>query len=131
MPLENISDVIRAGMAYERTRAEVAGYNLALANVALDPGDASPLLRVSVPSSFATQVGLGQPLVQPQLGNDTRVVQDPSHPMADENGMVHYPKIEAANEMATLVSATRAYEANIRAYNSLRAMSLKAFEIGK
>ncbi|MCZ4324646.1 MULTISPECIES: flagellar basal body rod protein FlgC [Pseudomonas] len=131
MPLENISDVIRAGMTYERTRAEVAGYNLALANVALNPGDASPLLRVAAPSSFAAQVGLSQPNIQPQLGNDTRVVQDPSHPMADENGMVHYPKIEAANEMATLVSATRAYEANIRAYNSLRAMSLKAFEIGK
>lgn len=131
MPLENITEVIRAGMTYERTRAEVASHNLALANVALNPGEASPLLRVSAPSSFATQVGIAQPNVQPQLGNDTRVVQDPSHPMADENGMVHYPKIEAANEMATLVSATRAYEANIRAYNSLRAMSLKAFEIGK
>jgi flagellar basal-body rod protein FlgC len=47
------------------------------------------------------------------------------------DGMVHYPRVEAATEMATLVSATRAYEANIRAYNSLRAMNLKAFDIGK
>ena len=46
-------------------------------------------------------------------------------------GMERYPKLDAAREMATMVSATRAYEANIRAYNSLRAMTLKAFEIGK
>jgi len=131
MPLDNISEVIRGSMAYERTRVEVASYNLAIATVALSPGQESPLLRVAPPVSFASQVGLHAPRVQAYQGNETRVVQDPGHPMADHNGMVHYPNIEAAREMATLVSATRAYEANIRSYNSLRAMTLKAFEIGK
>jgi len=131
MPLDNISEVIRGSLAYERTRAEVASYNLAIANVAIRPGDASPLLRVAPPTPFAEQIGLGAPNVQAQPGNDTRVVQDPGHPLADRDGMVHYPRLEPAMEMATLVSATRAYEANIRAYNTLRAMNLKAFEIGK
>ncbi|PRN02999.1 flagellar biosynthesis protein FlgC [Pseudomonas sp. LLC-1] len=131
MPLDNINEVIRGSLAYERTRAEVAGYNLAIANVAIRPGEASPLLRVTPPTLFAEQIGLGAPAVQAQAGNDTRVEQDPDHPLADRDGMVHYPRLEPAMEMATLVSATRAYEANIRAYNTLRAMNLKAFEIGK
>ncbi|MHA6194750.1 flagellar basal body rod protein FlgC [Pseudomonas wadenswilerensis] len=131
MPLDNISEVIRGSLAYERTRAEVASYNLAIANVAIRPGDASPLLRVAPTTPFAEQIGLAAPAVQAQSGSDTRVEQDPSHPLADSQGMVHYPRLEPATEMATLVSATRAYEANIRAYNTLRAMNLKAFEIGK
>ncbi|MFD2642018.1 flagellar basal body rod protein FlgC [Pseudomonas japonica] len=131
MPLDNISEVLRGSLAYERTRAEVASYNLAIANVAIRPGDASPLLRVAPPTPFAEQIGLAAPTVQAQPGDDTRVEQDPSHPLADSQGMVHYPRLEPAMEMATLVSATRAYEANIRAYNTLRAMNLKAFEIGK
>lgn len=131
MPLENISEVIRSGLAYERTRAEVASYNLAMANVALSPDMPASQLRVVPPTSFSARLGLGGPQVQAQELDATREVHDPSHPLADKNGMVHYPRIAAAEEMATLVSATRAYEADIRAYNSLRAMTLKAFEIGK
>lgn len=130
MAVENISDVTRSAMNYERARAEVASYNLAVANVAIAPGDASPLLSVGAPT-FANRVGLQQATVGPQHGIETRVELDPHHPLADKDGMVHYPKIEMAREMATLVSATRAYEANIRAYNTLRGMTLKAFEIGK
>ncbi|NWB46410.1 flagellar basal body rod protein FlgC [Pseudomonas gingeri] len=131
MPLDNISELVRGSMAYERSRVEVASYNLAIANVAIGPGERSPLLSVSPPSSFASQLGLQAPQVHLQQRSETRVVHDPTHPLADKDGMVHYPNIEAAREMATLVSATRAYEANIRSYNSLRAMTLKAFEIGK
>lgn len=131
MQLDNISDVIRAGLTYERTRAEVASYNLAIANVAIQPSAVSPLKSVMPPSEFAQQLGLVKPAVKPEQSNETRVAHDPTHPLADANGMVHYPKLDAAKEMATLVSATRAYEADIRAYNSLRAMTLKAFEIGK
>ncbi|MEK6788407.1 MAG: flagellar biosynthesis protein FlgC [Pseudomonadota bacterium] len=135
MQLDNVSDVIRAGLTYERMRAEVASYNLAIANVAIQPGALSPLQTVTPPSAFAQQLGLTESLVKPPVkseqSHETRVAHDPAHPLADTNGMVHYPKLDAAKEMTTLVSAARAYEADIRAYNSLRAMTLKAFEIGK
>jgi len=127
MQLDNIDAVIRAGLSHERLRAEIASYNLAMANVAIQPGAGSPLKSVMSSSPFAHQ--LRHANAEP--GHETRVVHDPGHPLADANGMVHYPKLDAAEEMSTLVSATRAYEADIRAYNSLRAMTLKAFEIGK
>lgn len=131
MELSNISEVIRSAMAYERSRVEIASHNLAMANVALAPEQSSPLLRVMPHNSFGSRIGVLAPHIEAQADAELRKVHEPAHPLADQDGMVHYPRVEAANEMATLVSATRAYEANIRAYNTLRAMNLKAFEIGK
>lgn len=131
MELSNVSELIRSAMAYERSRVEVASHNLAMANVAIAPNESSPLLRVLPHGSFSNRLGPLMPHIEAQADTELRKVHEPSHPLADRDGMVHYPRVEAANEMATLVSATRAYEANIRAYNTLRSMNLKAFEIGK
>lgn len=144
--LDQINDVLRSALAYQRLRVEVASHNLALGNVAIKPGAASPLLNVVPGSSFAGQLGLATtaPVAAGSVeagyveaGStearkaQTRTVLDPQHPYADSEGFVHYPRLDTVREMATLVSATRAYEADIRAYNSLRAMTMKAFEIGK
>lgn len=131
MELNKVENIVRFGMAYERARVEVAAHNLAMANVALATDAKSPLQTVSARLDFAGQVGIPNAVVESPARAETRLVHEPTHPLADANGMVHYPKVEPAMEMATLVSATRAYEANIRAYNSLKAMTLKAFEIGK
>ncbi|RZU38504.1 flagellar basal-body rod protein FlgC [Fluviicoccus keumensis] len=130
MKLENIQDLVKSAMTYERQRVEVAGFNLSIANVALD-GQAvsSPLRQAAVPSQFWNY--LDHPPIQTSVESGFREVHDPAHPLADDRGMVRYPKVDTAREMATLVSANRAYEADIRAYNALRAMNLKAFDIGK
>ena len=53
-----------------------------------------------------------------------------SHPAADANGMVQYANVNLVDEMTTLMTATRAYEANVRALNAARSMAQKALEIG-
>ncbi|MGI6083825.1 MAG: flagellar basal body rod protein FlgC [Acetivibrionales bacterium] len=58
-------------------------------------------------------------------------VYDPSHPDADENGIVRMPNIEIVTEMVNMISATRAYEANITALNASKSMAAKALEIGR
>lgn len=58
-------------------------------------------------------------------------VYDPSHPHADENGYVMMPNVNSAEEQIDLMAATRAYEANVTALNVVKAMALKALEIGK
>ncbi|HZJ76437.1 MAG TPA: flagellar basal body rod protein FlgC [Oscillospiraceae bacterium] len=58
-------------------------------------------------------------------------VYDPGHPDADENGYVSMPNVDIVSEMANLISASRAYEANVTAINGTKAMVLKALEIGK
>jgi len=58
-----------------------------------------------------------------------REVYDPSHPDANPNGYVQYPNIQLAVEMANMVSAQRAYEANIAVVVSSSRMTDAAMEI--
>lgn len=56
---------------------------------------------------------------------------DPGHPDADENGYVSMPNVDIIKEMVDMISATRAYEANITSINSSKSMAMKALEIGR
>lgn len=58
-----------------------------------------------------------------------REVYDPSHPDANEDGIVLYPNVNLAVEMINLLSAQRAYEANVAVIMTDRSMGEKALEI--
>lgn len=133
-----------AGMDVERMRVEVAALNLANAHtVAARESDAYKPLRVvarALPATTAAAGGLFTSLVdgalvgpvatvEPSLRAPRRVME-PGHPNADVQGFVTYPGVDPATEMMTLMSATRAYEANVAAMNAARTMTLKALDIG-
>jgi flagellar basal-body rod protein FlgC len=50
-------------------------------------------------------------------------VFDPGHPDADSDGMVRMPNVEMAQEMVSLLTASRAYEANIAALQAARTLA--------
>ncbi len=58
-----------------------------------------------------------------------KIVHDPSHPSADENGYVKMPDIEIITEMVDMMAATRAYEANTVAISSAKKMAKDALDI--
>jgi flagellar basal-body rod protein FlgC len=58
-------------------------------------------------------------------------VYNPSHPDADENGMVYMPNVDILKEMVDLISASRSYEANVTALNASKSMFMKSLEIGR
>lgn len=60
-----------------------------------------------------------------------RRVYDPSHPDADEEGYVTMPNVNILNEMADMIAASRAYEANVNTMNAEKGMFSKALEIGR
>ncbi|HWP98578.1 MAG TPA: flagellar basal body rod protein FlgC [Syntrophomonadaceae bacterium] len=60
-----------------------------------------------------------------------RRVYEPGHPDADAQGYVNYPNVNAVEEMIDLVSSTRSYQANAQVIDGIKAMTLKALEIGK
>ena len=60
-----------------------------------------------------------------------RMVYDPAHPDADENGYVEYPNVTLVKEVTDAMAATQAYAANVTALNSLKTVVGKALEIGK
>jgi len=57
-------------------------------------------------------------------------VYNPSHPDANEDGYVELPNISVLKEMVDMMSATRAYQANVTTIKSAKRMALKALEIG-
>jgi flagellar basal-body rod protein FlgC len=129
-----------AGMDVERTRVEVASLNLANAHAVQAPGlpGFQPLRVVAtVSGAFSAQVedglaaaGLPVATIEPS-GAPARKVHEPGHPLADARGFVSYPGVDPATEMVGLMSATRAYEANVAALNTARALALKSLDIGR
>lgn len=58
-----------------------------------------------------------------------RLVHDPSHPDADENGYVAMPNVNIIQEMTDMIAATRAYEANVTAFNATKGMLSQALQL--
>jgi flagellar basal-body rod protein FlgC len=56
---------------------------------------------------------------------------DPHHPDANADGYVALPNVNVMEEMADMIEASRAYEANVTAMNATKAMAMKALEIGR
>ena len=139
-----------AGMAAERTRVEVAALNLANANtVAGADGNAFAPQRVvtrsiALPGSKddfgmhmarvldqrdAPAVFLPEAVVE-SSGAAPRTLYEPGHPLANASGFVMQPGVDTATEMVTVMSAMRAYEANVAVANAARSLALKTLEIG-
>ena len=60
-----------------------------------------------------------------------KLVYDPEHPDANEEGYVEMPNVEMLNEMVNMMGASRAYEANVQVVNAMKAMAMKALELGR
>jgi flagellar basal-body rod protein FlgC len=140
-----------AGMNVERMRVDVAALNLANANTVqgvggssyqplrvlaeaqsqsgVDGGSFSALVSQGLESSdIASQAGPVARIVPANVA--PRLVYEPGHPLANERGFVAYAAIDTATEMVSMMSATRAYEANVSAMNTARTLALRALDIG-
>lgn len=124
-----------AGMTVERTRVEVAAANLAHAQSAHHPAAAGyqPMRVVAqtLPASFADFLAAGPEVTLEPAVAAPKLVQEPGHPLANEQGFVAYPGVDPAAEMVSLMTAMRSYEANVAAMNTARALALKTLDIGK
>ena len=123
----------------ERTRIEVAVSNLANADSTRGP-DGQPYRRRDVvlsaePQSFesalddASAVGVKAGIVEDQSPFKRRY--DPSHPDADAEGFVAMPNVDTPEEMVNMLSASRAYQANLTAIGLIRDLVQKSLELGK
>lgn len=128
MPIDSVLDVAREGLNYERLRLDAASRNIAAANVAVPAGQEVTLWQVGHGGAFGQWLEQGSALQQTPAA--ARVVHDPGNPMADSNGQVRFPQVDLVQEMTTLMTASRGYEANVRSFNLLRSMMLRSLEIG-
>jgi flagellar basal-body rod protein FlgC len=77
------------------------------------------------------QIGNGAFVAGVQFGDaEGRMVYQPDHPFADENGMVRTPDMDLPTQMTNLIIAQRAYQANVTVFERARDAYLRALEIG-
>jgi len=128
-----------SGLAAERVRVNLASSNLANAESTRGP-DGKPYQRLdpvleAVPfgEELATAEGTAPMGVQvAQVAKDQtpgRRVFDPSHPDADPKGFVTLPNVNPIHEVVNLMSASRSYDANSSALETLKAMAQRALDI--
>lgn len=134
MAMEGIFAISEFGLQYQKARVDAATLNIANANVVqpANGGGFKPLtVNVSNGGSFIEQLH-SAPVVQTvQKSTPDKLLFKPEHPAADNRGYVHYANINMAEQMVVLTEATRAYEANVKAFNTQMSMSMKALELGK
>lgn len=128
-------DISASGLYAQRTRLDVIANNIANANTTrTDKG--GPYRKQEVifqAHSGKLEGGNGGVEVAEVVESTTppKMVYDPSSPDAGADGMVAMPNVNIVEEMVDMVTATRAYEANIQAINSARSMVVKALELGR
>ncbi|WP_342600681.1 flagellar basal body rod protein FlgC [Psychrobacillus sp. FSL H8-0483] len=132
-------DVISSNMAnVDTTRAKLVDGEwqpYRRKTVTLQPleGKFSNFLNVARGSGGKGNVGNGVKVTKVKEDTETpfKLVYDPTHIDANEDGYVEMPNVDPLREMVNLISATRSYEANVTVFNANKAMLSKALEIGK
>jgi len=129
-------NISSSGMSAQRIRMDIIASNIANAQTTRTPQGEGPYRRKEV--VFAT---LLEDMKKGERGVDmVGIFQDPSpfkmvykpqHPDANAQGYVSMPNVNIVTEMIDIISATRAYEANVTAFKSTQNMILKAMEIGR
>lgn len=89
-----------------------------------------PVLRARIQKSQGV-AGAGVQVVQIQDDQQTpmKMIYNPSHPDANEEGYVEMPNVNTVTEMVDMISASRAYEANVTALQSAKQMMQSALEL--
>ncbi len=115
----------------EKIRMDVVAQNIANAHTTRDT-DGKAYQRKVV--TFESLLGPESGVRVAEIGNDFtagELVYNPQHPHADKDGMVQMPNVRLAMEMVDLLSASRAYEANLSVARNARQMAAKALAIGR
>lgn len=131
-----------SGLNLERLKLDVISSNITNVNTTRTP-DGGPYLKKTV--SFEESIKREQSYFTGLQNNKSfgvrstgiveneeniRLVYEPDHPDANEEGYVAYPNVDMADEMIDLITTMRAYDANVTAMNASKAMLNRALQIG-
>ena len=124
-----------SALSAEQTRMDIVAQNIANAYTTKDV-DGGPYKRRMV-TFESTLTGLNKSEHGVQVGKISadqkpgEVLYQPGHPHAGPDGLVQMPNVQLPVEMVDLMSASRAYEANLSVARNSRSLALKALTIGK
>lgn len=128
-----------SGMSAERVRIDIIAKNLANAEVTKTPDGEpyrreivrfAPILRRTEEGVVSTG-GVRVASIEKDMKTPFERIRIPGHPDADVDGWVTMPNIDTTLEMADLMTAVRAYEANANAADSFVRMAERALRLAQ
>jgi flagellar basal-body rod protein FlgC len=131
--------IAATGMSAERIRIDTVARNIANSTVTRT-ADGGPYKRqvvefepILLRQADGRDVNAGvrvRGVTNDEISSFERI-HDPGHPDADKNGWVTYPNVNATREMADLITAVRAYEANIDVQENFVRMADRALRLAQ
>lgn len=137
-------DLSASGMTAQQVRQNAISSNLANINTTRTP-EGGPYRRKDVVMGAIPQNESFGSVIDDAMNNNfqkvkvlevqsddkaPKMVWNPRHPDANQDGYVAMPNVNYTEEMVNMISTQRAYEANSAAFNAAKRMALKALEIG-
>lgn len=143
MGLFDSINISASGLTAERLRMDIISNNIANANVTRTPNGDGPYRR-KIPifsekrsfsdllSSSRENLTSGVEVVRIEEDQSPfKLVYQPGHPDARPDGYVEYPNVDVVLEMVDLISASRAYEANMTVINDTKSMMQKTLDLSR
>lgn len=140
MSLFSALSVSASGMSAQRTRAELLVENMANSETTRTP-EGGPYRRKDAVFASGGQTSPFSSVFQAEVGTGVEVadvVQDmrepdrryqPGHPDADASGYVAFPRVNPAEDMVDLMSATRGFQGNVAAMGAVKDMILRSIDL--
>lgn len=147
-------NIVGSGLTSEQLRLDIISENVTNANTTRTENGGGPYRRKMVvfqaqagKNSFRAAMARAAEGLAPNRGYETaggvkvaeivedpsefRLVYDPTHPDADEQGYVSLPNVDMVKEITDAMAASQAYSANVTAFNTLKSVVAKGLEIGR
>jgi len=121
-----------SGMQVHKAWMDAISDNIANINTVRRTSDSAFQARYVIADAVENgSTGAGVAVGGIQLGSAAgRVVYDPTHPLADAQGLVRLPDIDLGEQLTTMIMAQRGYQANIAALDRARAAYQAAIQMG-
>ena len=130
-------DVAGSALSAQSLRLNLTASNLAnMHNVAGEP-DAVYRSRQAVfrasQGDFRDAMAAAGVQILGVIESDAAPVEryDPGHPQADEQGLVYASNVNAMEEMANMISASRSYQSNLEVVNTAKDLMLRTLSLGQ
>jgi flagellar basal-body rod protein FlgC len=134
MSLFSIFDISGSALSAQSKRLNVSASNMANAESVAGP-DGKPYRARQV--IFQVEAIAGQEIGGVKVSDvvessaPERLMYDPGHPFANDNGYVRMPNVDVVGEMVNSLSASNSYQANIEVMNTAKTLMLKTLTLGQ
>ncbi len=137
MSLFSVLDISGSGMNAQSVRLNTVSSNLANADAVSSSIDETyrarmPVFR-AVMDEMTGKAESSQVEVAGIIESQAPLEQEyaPEHPLSDENGYIYHPNVNVVEEMANMMSASRAFQNNVETFNASKQMLLATLRLGQ